>query len=78
LQELDDTVHKGLPLARVLGHERVLGAALVPTANGDRHLQVWVGVLQVGGLFEAGKTVVVLLLTYFKAIKFLLYTLKEN
>jgi hypothetical protein len=61
LQELHDAVDELLPLLGVLGHGRVLGAALVPSADGHGHLQLGERVLEVGSLLEAGEAVIVLL-----------------
>ena len=61
LQKLDDAVDEFLALGRVLGHGRVLGGALVPAPDGHSHLQLRIGVLEVGGLLESCQAVVVLL-----------------
>ena len=53
LQKLDDAVDELLTLGRVLGHGRVLGGALVPAPDGHSHLQLRIGVLEVGRLLES-------------------------
>ena len=61
LQELDDAVDELLTLGRIFGHGRVLSATLIPTANGQSHFQIGIGIFKVGGLLEARESIVVLL-----------------
>ena len=55
LEELDDAENEGVSVLRRSRHRRKLLAPLVPASDGERHLQIPIDELQVGGRSDSAE-----------------------